>query len=60
MKAHAATHKIVTTDRGASWDVIEKSSGQVVWHGKTFKGARSAHARLTLKIDARTARRLGN
>lgn len=60
MKAHAGTHTITTTDRGASWAVTEKATGKVVWTGKTFKGARTAHARLTLGIPYRTAQRMGN
>jgi hypothetical protein len=60
VKAPAANYRIVTEDRGATWRVEEKATGKVQWHGATFRGARTAHARLELGISHRDAARMGN
>lgn len=60
MKVQAKLYRIVTPDRGRTWTVVYSVTGDVVWTGRTFRGARTAHARLELGIDYRTARRMGN
>lgn len=42
------------------WTVVEKAGGKVVWRGKTFKAARTAHAMRELKIPYARARRMAN
>jgi hypothetical protein len=58
-KANAYTHKII--GKPGEWVVVEKATGKTVAGPlKTFKGIRTAHARITLKIPHRTAARMGN
>lgn len=58
MKVQSREYRIVRA--GTTWTVEAIASGRVVWRGKTFKGARTAHAQRELRIAYRVARRLGN
>lgn len=60
MKAPAKRFRIETPDRGKTWKVVEKATEQVVWTGKTFRAARTAHAQRELGISYRDAARMGN
>lgn len=60
MKAVSRLFKIVTPDKGATWHVVDKATGKVVWTGKTFRNARTAHAAREYGYDWRTAQRMGN
>lgn len=60
MKTVARRFKIETLDQGKTWRVVERSSGNVVWAGKTFRNARTAHVVHELGYDWRTAARMGN
>jgi hypothetical protein len=60
MKVAAKQYRIETPDQGRTWRVVEKATGSVVWTGKTFRGARTAHAQRELGMDYRSARRMGN
>ncbi len=60
MKAVAKRFRIETLDQGRTWRVVEKATGAVVWNGKTFKAARTAHAQRELGISYRAAARMGN
>jgi hypothetical protein len=69
MKAPAAGYRIVRSLRPAKgqWEIQDRQNGdKVVWQGKTFRNARSAHyrlavARLTGKpVSWEQARRAGN
>ena len=43
-----------------SWTIVEKATGKIVWRGKTFKGARTAHVmREHPEIGYRAAHRMG-
>lgn len=60
MKATSKLFKIETLDQGKTWRVVERATGSVVWTGKTFPGARTAHAERELGISHRAAARMGN
>lgn len=59
MKATTARFKIERVV-GVGWSVIRRSDSAVVWTGKTFKGARTAHAQRELGIPYAMARRMAN
>lgn len=61
MKTTSLMYKIVGVGKPpTSWTVIRREDEKVVWSGKTFMGARTAHVMLERGYDYRTARRMGN
>jgi len=58
MKAPSTRYFIKHYDFG--WIVAERATGKIVWRGKTFKGARTAHAQRELGVSYAVARRMGN
>ena len=65
MKAPTAKFKIIGIERKpngsyARWSVVERSTGRIVWTGKTFHNARTAHAAAELGVSYQVARRMGN
>jgi hypothetical protein len=60
MKAPAVNYRIETLDQGRTWQVVAKATGNVVWTGKTFRNARTAHAALERRIPWHSAARMGN
>lgn len=62
MKAQSVKYRIWGGNgaRNAHWEVREIATGKTVWRGKTFRGARTAHAQRELGIPYRAARRMGN
>jgi hypothetical protein len=53
------TFRIVSPDRGKTWTVTD-AQGSAVWTGTSFREARSQHTARVLRIDIKTARRMGN
>lgn len=63
MKTPARGYRIIPTAPGrrdTAWTVVRDADGAVVWRGKTYAGARTAHARIALHVSHDTARRMGN
>lgn len=67
MKAPSAGFRITDQRIPGQWVVADdRNGGAIVWRGKTFRGARNAHYRLSVAritgkpVSAAQARRAGN
>ena len=58
MKTAAVRFKIV--GRPGEWTVVEKATEKIVWTGKTYRNARTAHAMHERGVSWAKAQRAGN